>query len=86
VTLRRALGFWLVSALLDVLGARLLDSLGLIEGLLSPSGASALVLLPLAVAFYGARLAARFVAPGLVLGALLVAAFVSFRPSARQRV
>jgi hypothetical protein len=57
------------SALLNVLGARLLDRLGLIEGLLSPSGARLLVLVPVAVAFYAARFFAFFVAPGLLLGA-----------------
>ena len=82
---RTALGIWLAVALLDLLGARLLDSLGLIEGLLSPTGARLALLVPLALLFYAARFLAWFVAPGLVLGALAVAA-LSFRPSARTRV
>jgi hypothetical protein len=57
------------SSLLNLLGARLLDSLGLIEGLLSPSGARLAVLVPVAVMFYAARFFAFFIAPGLLLGA-----------------
>lgn len=79
---RAALGLWLASAALDFIAARLLDRLGLIEGLLAPSGAELWLLLPLALTFYVVRLFARFVAPGLLLGAL----FVSFRPSGRERV
>ncbi|HEX2874432.1 MAG TPA: hypothetical protein VHP33_24425 [Polyangiaceae bacterium] len=56
-------------ALVNVLGARLLDELGLIEGLLSPSGAQLALLVPVAVVFYAARFFAFFVAPGLLLGA-----------------
>ena len=65
----------------ELIGARVLDEIGLIEGLLSPSGASSALLVPLAVAFFAARLLARFVVPGLVLGALVV----SFRHSVAQR-
>jgi hypothetical protein len=57
------------SALLNLLGARLLDELGLIEGLLSPSGARLALLVPVALVFYAARIFAFFVAPGLLLGA-----------------
>ena len=68
--LRSALGIWFATAALDQGMARLLDSMGLIEGLLSPADASPPLLLPLAAVFYAARFVARFVAPGLVLGAL----------------
>jgi len=80
---RRALviGVALVATLLQLILARLLDRIGLIEGLLSPSGASPALLVPLALVFYAARLFAWFVAPGLVLGELCV----SFRPAARER-
>ena len=57
------------SALLNLLGAQLLDELGLIEGLLSPTGAQLALLVPVAVVFYTARFFAFFVAPGLLLGA-----------------
>ena len=70
--LRRAGALLAVSALVDVLGARVLDSLGLIEGLLSPSGARLLLIAPLAALFYAARFCALFVAPGLLLGAQLL--------------
>jgi hypothetical protein len=72
---------WMVAALVELIGARVLDALGLIEGLLSPSGANPAVLVPLALVFFAARFVAWFIAPGLVLGALVV----SFRPSGRQR-
>jgi len=62
--------------------ARLLDTLGLIEGLLSPSRASPALLLPLALVFYATRMFAWFVAPGLVLSELCV----SFRPASRKRI
>ena len=73
MSLRSASGLWLFTLLVDVGGARLLDSLGLIEGLLAPSGAWQAVLLPLAVVFFAARLFTWFIAPGLALGALLAA-------------
>jgi hypothetical protein len=72
MSLRRAAVWLVVSVLVDLLGARLLDALGLIEGLLSPSGGRLLLLVPVAVSFYAARFVAWFVAPGLLLGALLV--------------
>lgn len=72
MTVRRA-ALWLVSsALLNVVGATVLDRLGLIEGLLSPNGLRLLLIVPVAVSFYAARFVAWFVAPGLLLGALLV--------------
>src|SRR5690349_1172507 len=67
---RRTLYVALALLAADLGGAYLLDALGLIEGLLSPSGDRLALLLPLGVAFYGARLLLYFVAPGLVLGAL----------------
>ena len=39
-----------------------------------------------AAVFYAVRFFAWFIAPGLVVGALLQAALVSFRPKARARV
>ena len=60
----------ITSALVNALGARVLDALGLIEGLLSPSGWRLLLIVPLSVAFYGARLFVYFVAPGLLLAEL----------------
>jgi hypothetical protein len=48
-----------------------LDAAGLIESLLSPSGARILVVLPLAVLLYALRLVAYFVIPGLIVGSLL---------------
>ena len=80
--LTSALSCWAVAGLCELIGARVLDTLGLIEGLLSPSGARLAWLIPLAVVFFASRLFAWFVGPGLVLGALLV----SFRPSARRSV
>jgi hypothetical protein len=72
MTVRRAAVWLLASALLNVIGAQILDWLGLIEGLLSPSGGRLLLIVPVAVSFYVARFVAWFVAPGLLLGALLV--------------
>jgi hypothetical protein len=82
----KAFAILLTALLLDVGCARGLDALGLIEGLLSPNGPSFALLLPLAVVFYVARFTAWFIAPGLLLGALIEAAVVSFRPSAGQRI
>lgn len=82
MSVRRAATWLIASVLLNVVGARLLDRLGLIEGLLSPSGARLLLLAPLAVSFYAARFVAYFVAPGLLLGALLAWAF---RPALTTR-
>jgi hypothetical protein len=77
--------FWIlvVTTLINLAFAQALDRLGLIEGLLSPNGPSLVWLLPLAVVFYASRLAAWFIAPGLMLGALIESAVVSFRPRAR---
>jgi hypothetical protein len=72
MTVRRAAGWVLVSVVLNLAGAQILDRLGLIEGLLSPSGWRLVLIVPLAVSFYSARFIAWFVAPGLLLGALLL--------------
>ena len=85
MSVRTALTLWLATALLDTGGARLLDSLGLIEGLLSPTGARLSVLVPLALLFYAARFVAWFLAPGLLFGALATSTVVSLRRVARQR-
>jgi hypothetical protein len=69
VKLRTATYLLVGSALVNLLGARLLDTLGLIEGLLSPAGARLALLVPVAVVFYAGRFFAFFVAPGLLLGA-----------------
>jgi hypothetical protein len=60
----------ITTALIDAFGARVLDALGLIEGLLSPSGSRLLLIVPLSLAFYGARLFVHFIAPGLLLAEL----------------
>lgn len=71
MSVRSAAALLVISALVDALGARLLDSLGLIEGILSPGGARIVLLLPVATLFFAARLCCYFVAPGLLLGAVL---------------
>jgi hypothetical protein len=73
--LKRALLFAAVVFTLNLGGAYLLDALGLVERLLSPSGGAVAVLIPLAVVFYAARLLLLFVVPGLVVGALALWAF-----------
>jgi hypothetical protein len=81
VTLHKALVLGLGCALVDLLGAGLLDSLGFVQGLLAPNGAQLLLLLPLACAFYGARLVTYFVLPALVVAAL---AFSHWRAVAKK--
>jgi hypothetical protein len=71
MTLRTALMLGLCCAFIDLFGARLLDSFGFVEGLLAPSGAQLLWLVPAAFAFYGARLITYFVLPALVVARLL---------------
>ena len=71
MTLHKALVVGLGCAFIDLLGARLLDSLGFVEGLLAPNGAQLLLLVPAACAFYGARLITYFVLPALVVARLL---------------
>lgn len=68
--LKRTLLFAAVVFTLNLGGAYLLDALGLVERLLSPSGGIVALLIPLAVVFYAARLLLLFVVPGLVVGAL----------------
>jgi hypothetical protein len=70
VSRKSTLVFCVASALVNALGARVLDALGLIEGLLSPSGWRLLLIVPLSLAFYGARLFVYFIAPGLLLAEL----------------
>lgn len=79
MTVPKVLLFCLGCVLFDVLAARLLDSLGLVEGLLSPNGAQLLLLVPLACAFYAARIITYFVLPALVFSALV------FSPKCTQR-
>lgn len=73
--LKRTLLFAAVVFTLNLGGAYLLDALGLVERLLSPSGGLVVLLIPLAVVFYAARLLLLFVVPGLVVGALALWAF-----------
>jgi hypothetical protein len=70
-TMHKALALGVSCALVDMLGAWLLDSLGFVQGLLAPNGTQLLLLFPLACAFYGARLITYFVLPGLVMARLL---------------
>ncbi|MEZ4293681.1 MAG: hypothetical protein R3B70_01800 [Polyangiaceae bacterium] len=66
---------WLIAGVLLVVnlgGAYLLDAAGLVEGLLSPNGATLAFLLPLALLFYGARLLLLFVVPGMLLGSAVL--------------
>lgn len=67
MTRKSTLVLCVTSALGNALGARLLDALGLAEGLLSPGGHRLLLIVPLSLAFYGARLFVYFIAPGLLL-------------------
>jgi hypothetical protein len=69
---RRTALFAAALVALHLAGAYALDALGLIESLLSPSGARVLWLVPLAGLFYLVRFTLLFVAPGLALGALLL--------------
>jgi hypothetical protein len=73
VTLHKALVFGLGCALVDLLGARLLDSFGFVQGLLAPNGAQLWLLIPLACAIYGARLVTYLVLPALVVATLVLA-------------
>jgi hypothetical protein len=70
---RRTLIFAVALVAIEILGIRILAALGLVESLLSPDGARALVALPIAVIFFAARLLVRFVLPGLVVSSLLLA-------------
>lgn len=79
---RRALGLVALVVAHEAL-ARGLAAAGLIERLLSPSGAGAVVALVAAVAMYALRLGLLFVAPGVVLS-WAVQALVERRRGARQ--
>lgn len=70
---KRALAVAVAVALHEGL-ARGLARAGLIERLLAPSGAWALVALVAAVALYTLRLALLFVVPGLLVARLLIGA------------
>ena len=83
VTPRRTLVIAAVVFAIHLAGSYLLDACGLVEGLLSPHGRSIALLLPLAVAFYAARLALFFLVPGLLMGALALWALE--RAAARRR-
>lgn len=61
-----------------------LDRIGLIERLLSPSGAGVVLALVAALVMYALRLALIFVAPGVVAAWLVIAA-IEARRSARSR-
>jgi hypothetical protein len=62
-------------------GARLLDMIGLTESLLSANPARAAIAALLGIVFFVARLLAYFVAPGLVIAALVAALITSARRS-----
>ena len=79
----RPLLFAAAAFAVNLVGAYLLDALGLVEGLLSPHGLTAVLLLPLAAAFYAARLLLFFVVPGLLFNALLL--WAMNRAEARRR-
>lgn len=70
---RRTLYFAVALVAVELLGVRILSSMGLVESLLSPDGGRALVALPIAVIFFAARLLVRFVLPGLLVSSLLLA-------------
>jgi len=69
---RRTIAFALGLMLLHVACAYALDAAGLVESLLSPSGAQLLWILPLAVIFYALRITVFFVVPGVVAGSVIV--------------
>ncbi|MBK9265278.1 MAG: hypothetical protein IPM54_36530 [Polyangiaceae bacterium] len=69
---RRTLTFAALVVVLHVAFAYGLDAAGLVEALLSPSGADLLWLLPLAALFYAVRLASFFLVPGLVASAAIL--------------
>jgi hypothetical protein len=70
---RRTLIVAVALVMIEILGVRILASMGLVESLLSPEGGRALVALPIAVIFFAARLLVRFVLPGIVASSLLLA-------------
>ena len=69
---RRTITFALTILLLHVALSYALDAAGLVESLLSPSGAQLLWILPLAIFFYALRLTAFFVVPGLLVGSAML--------------
>lgn len=71
-SLRKALVAAGVLGVLHVALVYVLDALGLVESLLSPSGLRVVAVLPLAGLFYVVRLALIFVMPGLVAAAVVL--------------
>lgn len=65
--------------------ARGLDRAGLVERLLSPSGAGAAVVLVAAAAMYALRLGLLFVVPGVVVARAVNAALGRYSASRRAR-
>jgi hypothetical protein len=66
--------FTIAIVLLHVTCAYSLDAAGLVESLLSPSGAQLLWILPWAAFFYALRIALFFVVPGVVIGNVILLA------------
>lgn len=69
---RRAVAFAAVVIVVDLGGARVLASLGILDRLLASDAPLTLGVLPLAAVFFVARLCSRFLAPGLLAAALLL--------------
>lgn len=69
---RRTILFVVSVLVLHLASAHVLDAVGLIESLLSPNGARLLWILPMAVFFYALRIAALFIAPGLVVASAIL--------------
>jgi hypothetical protein len=69
---RRTIAFALGLMLLHFTCAYALDAAGLVESLLSPSGAQLVWILPLAVIFYALRITVFFVVPGVFVGSVIV--------------
>lgn len=84
-SLRKALVAAGVLGVLHVLLVFVLDAMGLVESLLSPSGLRVLAVLPLAGLFYVVRLALLFVMPGLVAAAVVLWAAARAREGRARR-
>ncbi|MBK8256137.1 MAG: hypothetical protein IPK82_26145 [Polyangiaceae bacterium] len=69
---KKTLFFCAAAVILNWAGAYLLNSLGLVEHMLSPHGNTLVWILPLSVLFYLVRFLAYFLVPGLLLGTFLV--------------
>lgn len=79
---KKRVAAWLVALLAYQALVLVLDRIGLIERLLSPSGAGVAVALVAALVMYALRLALIFVAPGAVVAWVVIAA-IEARRSAR---